>query len=81
MVAFSRLGRSIAINDYATKFYVMMFFQRVSQLTYMPTEVMHENPELKDSIINILKTVYIVQRLELMRAGIINDTEKTGTEA
>jgi hypothetical protein len=47
----------------------------------MPTEVMHENPELKDSIINILKTVYIIQRLELMRAGIINDTEKTGTEA
>jgi hypothetical protein len=81
MVAFSRLGRNIAINDYATKFYVMMFFQRVSQLTYMPTEVMHENPELKDSIINILKTVYIVQRLELMRAGIINNTEKTGTEA
>jgi hypothetical protein len=47
----------------------------------MPTEVMYENPELKDSIINILKTIYIVQRLELVRAGIIKPTEeKTGTE-
>jgi hypothetical protein len=37
--------------------------------------------ELKDSIINILKTIYIVQRLELVRAGIIKPTEeKTGTE-
>lgn len=82
MVAFSRLSRSISLNDYATRFYVMMFFQRVSQLTYMPTEMMHENPELKDSIINILKTVYIVQRLELARAGIIkpNEEPQTGTE-
>jgi hypothetical protein len=81
MVAFSRLSRNISITDYATKFYIMMFFQRISQLTYMPTEVMYENPELKDSIINILKTIYIVQRLELVRAGIIKPTEeKTGTE-
>ena len=80
MVAFARLIRNISITDYASKFYVMMFFQRISQLTYMPTELMHEHPEIKDSIINILKTVYIIQRLELKRSGVIDEEDKTGTE-
>jgi hypothetical protein len=37
---------------------------------------LYENEKLKDSIINILKTIYIIQRLELKRSGVIDDEEK-----
>jgi hypothetical protein len=76
LVMLGRFARNLKFAEYASKFYVMMFMQKISQLTYLPTEVLYENEKLKDSIINILKTIYIIQRLELKRSGVIDDEEK-----
>jgi hypothetical protein len=77
MVAFGRLARASKL-DIPTKWYIMIFFKRISQLTYLPPAYIAENPKIKDSIINIIKTVYIIQRLELKRSGVIE--EKPATE-
>ena len=76
LAAFSKFGRACSPYSYANLWYITYFMQNISLLTYISKEVYDSIPGLKDQIRNIVKTINIIQVLEMKRAGIIADEKK-----
>lgn len=73
LAAFSKFYRSLNPNNVATKWYIMLFIKNIEYMSTVIPEFAAKCPTYKNQVVNLLKTIYMIQRLEFKRAGLVED--------
>lgn len=76
LAALSKFGRGCSPISYANMWYISIFMQNISLLTYINPKVYQEMPELRIQILNLVKSIRYILALEMQRAGIIKEEPK-----